>query len=450
MRTVRVIPCLDVDAGRVVKGVQFVDLFDAGDPVELAARYDRQGADELVFLDITASSDHRADHGRRGVPHRRGRLHSLHRGRWRPVGRGRPAAAAGRGRQGGGQHRGGGPARPGRRTGRRVRQPVRRGGGRRPRAGRPARATHRRGRCSPTGAGRPRVSTRSTGASRRPPSAPARSSSPPWTVTAPGTASTSARPALVADRCPVPVIASGGVGGLDHLVEGAVDGTPTPYWPRPSSTSASSPSRRPRTTSGRPAWSFAPRPLRPGENRLRTGPIPPCGSLARWPRRPPNPRRPARTVTEHRPSSPITVLADRVLVQVGQAEGERRSRAGILIPATAQVSRRLTWAQAVAVGPHVRSVKVGDNVLFNPEDRFEVEVQGDEYVILRERDIHAVAADPDRRRHGAVPLSPGPDRHRRGPERRRPATSTTTARRHGPRRGQTDDEHSDDTPGAPP
>ena len=59
MRTVRVIPCLDVDAGRVVKGVQFTDLFDAGDPVELAARYDAQGADELVFLDITASSDRR-------------------------------------------------------------------------------------------------------------------------------------------------------------------------------------------------------------------------------------------------------------------------------------------------------------------------------------------------------------------------------------------------------
>jgi len=60
MRTVRVIPCLDVDAGRVVKGVRFTDLFDAGDPVELAARYDAQGADELVFLDITASSDHRS------------------------------------------------------------------------------------------------------------------------------------------------------------------------------------------------------------------------------------------------------------------------------------------------------------------------------------------------------------------------------------------------------
>jgi cyclase len=59
VRTARVIPCLDVDGGRVVKGVNFVDLVDAGDPVELAARYDAEGADELVFLDITASSDAR-------------------------------------------------------------------------------------------------------------------------------------------------------------------------------------------------------------------------------------------------------------------------------------------------------------------------------------------------------------------------------------------------------
>ncbi|MDA8268616.1 MAG: imidazole glycerol phosphate synthase subunit HisF [Actinomycetota bacterium] len=59
MRAVRVIPCLDVDAGRVVKGVRFVDIVDAGDPVELAARYDAEGADELVFLDITASADGR-------------------------------------------------------------------------------------------------------------------------------------------------------------------------------------------------------------------------------------------------------------------------------------------------------------------------------------------------------------------------------------------------------
>jgi cyclase len=59
VRSVRVIPCLDVDAGRVVKGVNFLGLRDAGDPVELAARYDAEGADELVFLDITASSDAR-------------------------------------------------------------------------------------------------------------------------------------------------------------------------------------------------------------------------------------------------------------------------------------------------------------------------------------------------------------------------------------------------------
>ncbi len=60
MRVTRVIPCLDVDAGRVVKGVRFIDLIDAGDPVELAVRYAEEGADEIAFLDITASSDDRA------------------------------------------------------------------------------------------------------------------------------------------------------------------------------------------------------------------------------------------------------------------------------------------------------------------------------------------------------------------------------------------------------
>ena len=59
MLTKRIIPCLDVDGGRVVKGVSFVELRDAGDPAELAAFYDREGGDELVFLDITASSDSR-------------------------------------------------------------------------------------------------------------------------------------------------------------------------------------------------------------------------------------------------------------------------------------------------------------------------------------------------------------------------------------------------------
>src|SRR3954452_23289051 len=90
---------------------------------------------------------------------------------------------------------------------------------------------------------------------------------------------------------------------------------------------------------------------------------------------------------------PITMLSDRVMVQLPRTEGERRSRSGILIPATADVSKRLTWAEVVAVGPHVRSVRAGDSVLFNPEDRYEVEVQGEDYIILRERDIHAVASE---------------------------------------------------------
>ncbi|MDQ1393702.1 MAG: chaperonin GroES [Acidimicrobiaceae bacterium] len=89
----------------------------------------------------------------------------------------------------------------------------------------------------------------------------------------------------------------------------------------------------------------------------------------------------------------IQMLADRVLVQLPTSEGERRSRSGILIPATAEMAKRLAWAEVMAVGPNVRMIKPGDRVLFNPEDRFEVEVKGDDYLILRERDIHAVAAE---------------------------------------------------------
>jgi chaperonin GroES len=89
----------------------------------------------------------------------------------------------------------------------------------------------------------------------------------------------------------------------------------------------------------------------------------------------------------------IRMLNDRVLVQVPQNEGERTSRGGLLIPATAQMSKRLVWAEVVAVGPHVRNVESGDSVLFSPEDRYEVEVRGEEYLILRERDLQAVAAE---------------------------------------------------------
>jgi chaperonin GroES len=86
------------------------------------------------------------------------------------------------------------------------------------------------------------------------------------------------------------------------------------------------------------------------------------------------------------------MLHDRVLVRLSRVDGERRSSGGILIPATAQVSKRLIWAEVLAVGNHVRAVEVGDHVLFSPDDRQEVEISGEDYLLLRERDIHAVAA----------------------------------------------------------
>lgn len=90
---------------------------------------------------------------------------------------------------------------------------------------------------------------------------------------------------------------------------------------------------------------------------------------------------------------PIKMLNDRVLVRIPSGEGERRSSGGILIPATAQLSKRLVWAEVVALGANVRAAQVGDRVLFSPEDRYEVEVGGVDYIMLRERDIHAVAAE---------------------------------------------------------
>jgi chaperonin GroES len=89
---------------------------------------------------------------------------------------------------------------------------------------------------------------------------------------------------------------------------------------------------------------------------------------------------------------PIKMLNDRLLVRIPDKDGERRSSGGILIPATAQMAKRLVWAEVVALGQNVRAAEVGDNVLFSPEDRYEVEVQGSDYIMLRERDLHAVAA----------------------------------------------------------
>ncbi|MGC4866841.1 GroES family chaperonin [Micromonospora sp. DT53] len=89
---------------------------------------------------------------------------------------------------------------------------------------------------------------------------------------------------------------------------------------------------------------------------------------------------------------PIRLLHDRVLVRMEGSEGERRSTAGIVIPATAAVGKRLAWATAVGVGPNVRAIVSGDRVLFDPDERSEVELHGRGYVLLRERDVHAVAA----------------------------------------------------------
>ena len=94
--------------------------------------------------------------------------------------------------------------------------------------------------------------------------------------------------------------------------------------------------------------------------------------------------------------TPIKMLHDRILVELDQEAGERRSSGGIVIPATAAMgARRLAWSRVVAVGPHARSVEVGDRVLFDPEDKAEVEVAG--------RGLHADARarHPRRRRRAA-------------------------------------------------
>ena len=102
----------------------------------------------------------------------------------------------------------------------------------------------------------------------------------------------------------------------------------------------------------------------------------------------------AKLSTPGSDKTPIKMLHDRLLVEVDRESGERRSSGGIVIPATAAMgARRLAWSRVVAVGPHARAVEVGDRVLFEPEDKAEVEVAGELYVVMRERDVHAVAAD---------------------------------------------------------
>ena len=215
----RVIPCLDVDRGRVVKGTNFVDLRDAGDPVELAARYDAEGADELVFLDITASHERRdtiVDLARRTandvfVPFTIG-------GGIRSVADAQAVLDAGR-RQGRGQLRGARPPGADRRAGRGLRRAVRRRRDRReaartsgwdvyvarrpqarrgPRGGRlGARGRRARGGGDPADQHGPRRHQRRLRARADP---------------------------RGRRRRPLPVIASGGAGELEHLVEAIIEG----------------------------------------------------------------------------------------------------------------------------------------------------------------------------------------------------------------------------------
>src|SRR3954469_16623761 len=87
------------------------------------------------------------------------------------------------------------------------------------------------------------------------------------------------------------------------------------------------------------------------------------------------------------------MLHDRILVALRREDGERRSSGGILIPATAQVAKRLVWGEARGVGSSVRQVKVGGQVLFSPEAQHKVELHGADLIIVGDRDVHAVAAE---------------------------------------------------------
>ncbi|WP_030166086.1 GroES family chaperonin [Spirillospora albida] len=91
------------------------------------------------------------------------------------------------------------------------------------------------------------------------------------------------------------------------------------------------------------------------------------------------------------PRFEVQMLHDRVMIRVEKESGERRSTGGIVIPATVEQANRLVWGEVCGVGHHVRTVKVGDRVLYHPGDQFEVEIRGEDYLVMRERDLHAIA-----------------------------------------------------------
>ena len=255
MRSIRLIPCLDVTGGRVVKGVRFVDLTDEGDPVELAARYDAEGADEVTFLDITASSDGRDTMVDVVARTAEQVFIPLDGGWWGPDGGGCTPPPPGRRGQGRGEHGRGRASAIGARHRGRVRGPVRGRGHRRPGASgwTPGWEVHTHGGRTP--AGRDVVA---------------------WAVECAGNGAgeillTSmdrdgtrdgfdlALTRAVVDAVDIPVVASGGVGGFRTWSTGRSRGAPTPSWRRRSSTGASSPSARPRPT-WRPTGSPSGRP----------------------------------------------------------------------------------------------------------------------------------------------------------------------------------------------
>lgn len=98
------------------------------------------------------------------------------------------------------------------------------------------------------------------------------------------------------------------------------------------------------------------------------------------------------------PKFEVQMLHDRVMIRSEKDSGERRSTGGIVIPATVEQQNRLAWGEVCGVGHHVRIVKPGDRVLFHPSDQYEVEIQGENYLIMRERDLHAIASE--RPEHG--------------------------------------------------